>query len=133
MTIETRYGLGDLVYGVTHRYGKTWKPCEFCGASGGIEGADGSARDCPECYGDKGTNEWGPRQWFVDDMPMTVGQVRTTHTQGRFFKIEREEEYMLAETGVGSGRVWKVENLFWSYGDAEDACAERNAVEEVPA
>lgn len=119
-TITTQFAPGDEVHGIRSQQVKVWTPCAFCASSGHVSGANGHTRSCPECYGGTGRDEWLPEAWrYVGRM--TVGQVRVEVDAGHV-----DERYMLVETGVGSGTLWKVADLFRSVRSAKGECKRRN-------
>lgn len=134
MRIDTKYDLGATVYVIANAQAKAWEPCDFCGESGRIVGANDEGRSCPECYGRRGRDVWLPTAWRSYGA-RTVGQVRVQIIDSPgcagadLFKPQktRDEEYMLVETGIGSGTVWKVEQLFATAEDAAAACEALNA------
>jgi len=122
MRLNTKFDLNAHVVAIRSQQKEYWARCEFCDAKGEITGVSGKIRPCPECGGRAGRKEWEPQAWRVVGT-MTVGQVRFAVTQ-----LTLAEEYMLVETGIGSGQVWKARDLFATVAEAEAACAERNAV-----
>lgn len=118
----SKFDVGDTVHAIKNEHAMTWVPCSFCGSTGGIVGASGKRRNCPECYGRAGSEEWLPKEWRARE-PMTVGQVRL-EIEAR----KTDERYMLRETGVGTGTLWSAEDLFATEDEAKAACADRNGV-----
>lgn len=126
MTLETEFDLGQYVYAIAKLNVRTWIPCSFCSETGYITGADEKRRICPECYGRHGENQWLPEAWQVrnDELPLTVGRAEVKVTDR-----EREERYMMVETGVGTGSVYDSDNLFASLREAKAACKKRNTAD----
>jgi hypothetical protein len=123
MRLDTKFDLGSAVVGIRSQQKEYWARCEFCDATSEVTGANGESRRCPECHGRKGRKAWEPEAWRVVGT-MTVGQVRVVVTAWPGDALA--EEYMLVETGVGSGQVWQAADLFATLAEAEAACAERN-------
>lgn len=133
MIFKTKFDLGDAVWCIGFGTRSDWVPCAFCNGKGRITGHDGSNSNCPECYGRKGRDENHTTQWKLNHQcPATVGQIRVMEQAagGRYF-AEKEERYMLWETGVGSGTVHKADCLFASKEEAIDECHRRNTEMET--
>jgi len=85
--------------------------------------------------------DWPSKITSVSRM-MTIGQVRVeiTNSPGREgeemfdnYKPQHKyaEEYMCVETGIGSGTLYKVEDLFATKKEAESEAKRRNDLLEV--
>jgi len=144
MTITTKYGNGDTVYAIRRECRNEKVTCGFCGGRGKITGADCTVVQCPDCYG-RGTQTRALPTKYYPIGPMTVGRVdvRITKSQGAYSDIDadnykpqsgREEQYMLDQTGVGSGSVWLVDTLFPTLEEAQADADAQNAkgLEAVP-
>lgn len=140
MRLDTKFDLGQRVVAIERRSERVLVPCGFCSDSGRVTGADGTSRTCPKCFG-ASRYEHLPQAWTVVGV-MTVGQVRVEVTDslgtddGEVFdnfapQGGREDQYMLVETGIGSGRLWDEADVFATADEAKSACDERNAT--VPA
>ena len=76
-------------------------------------------------------------KWGIFSVPLTIGKVTKSiidspGTEKTIFCNYRpqkgeEESYMCAETGIGTGQIYKAENLFSSKKFAEKRCKELNA------
>jgi len=140
MKIETKYSCGDKVYTISSKQEKRAVSCGFCGGKKRIEGKDGEKRVCPECYG-RTQYEYEPRKYMVDVPMCTVGQVRFEYTKSKGIEGEvmfdnykaqekTAEEYMLVETGVGSGTLWKANLLHSTKDEAQMECDNLNEPKE---
>jgi hypothetical protein len=137
MNIETKFQFNDRVYFIHQAWRQYWEPCGFCGSKGYVFGANQKERDCPECYGRKGFQRQGEFEWLVDG-PYTIGQVRveitgededspdTGFSNYGPRKYCRKEEYMMKETGIGSGSIYDGYRCFASREEAQAACDTRN-------
>ena len=144
-TFTTRFALGARVWIVTGTSGQPIKlPCRFCRGAGHfrVEGAAGATgfADCPECRRRSGAGMDGvpsvvavahPPQWKASG-PLTVGQielrVQADDPDPDDYHVKREprdERYMVEETGVGSGSVYEVADLFASQEEAEEEAERR--------
>lgn len=121
MRIDTKFENGDTVF---HAYvGDGYKsiPCDECSEAGWLK-VEGKTYKiaCRVCNGrgSLATYEPMPRATM-----MMIGQVRISITESpgkpgyspssNFGpQREREESYMCVETGIGSGTIYRVEDLF---------------------
>lgn len=137
MKVETKYSCGDKVYCIESRQEAKSITCAFCDGKGRIVGANDESRTCPECYG-RPQQEYLPLKYMVGSDMLTVGLVRfeCRKSAGLIgeemwdnYKPQESviEEYMLVETGIGSGRVWKQGLLFSSKIEAQSECDALNA------
>jgi len=136
MLIKTKYSNGDTVYLISKRFEQIITDCGFCNGTGRITGADGQTDTCPKCYGRRIIISSRPMKWLYDKR-LTIGrvEVKIVDSQGLDgettfdnYKAQqsREEKYMAIETGIGTGSVWSVENLFSTQEEAQAECDERN-------
>ena len=98
-------------------------------------GADESYISCPKCVGRGTTLEFSPIAWHIEEK-FTIGRVEVIATLSKGqedtifdnYKPQKkyEEIYMCEETGIGSGRTYRVENLFATREEAEKECQRRN-------
>ena len=138
MRIDTKFEVDQQVCKIRNRREEKWIPCAFCKGTGGVVGADGTRGNCPKCYGAKGCAEFLPTKWQIDEV-LTVGEVRV-EVRGEHKSIEdsrcsnygsqsakRVEAYMCRETGIGTGTLHSVEDLFATEEEAQAECDRRNA------
>ncbi len=120
----SRYGVGDVVYGLSISPHKYWQLCHVCHGTSRVyvAGHPELHTYCPF----KGCS--GGKVW-LEDMgsyyeirELTIGQVRVVVGYGA------QVTYMCEETGVGSGQVWHEEKLYPSYTEAEASAREQGAV-----
>ena len=131
-TITTRFSLGDQVWSIGPNAEEIKLPCRCCRGRAWLEakGADGESHSvpCPEC-GQSATVRLGSwPEWRVE-RSLRIGLIRVQvadHTgtdngeRGDNMNPARaervggrdEERYMCWETGVGSGSLHRVEDLF---------------------
>ena len=85
---------------------------------------------------------WGVQKQYTTDSwivigPLTIGQVRVEVTDSNGIegeetfsnymdRHERKEQYMCAETGIGSGTLHQEADLFSKKAEAEKAAKKRN-------
>lgn len=141
--MTTRFNLGERVWKIEPDTETINLPCRACRGRGFLDatGANGEARSvkCPDCYSNGGATStvrlgsWP--QWRVRSELLTIGMIqlrvidRSGADNGEPFDNtnpakaarmnEDEENYMCWETGVGSGSVHHVEDLFGSREDAQ--------------
>jgi hypothetical protein len=125
MKIETKFDLGQAVWLVKRFPKRTTTPCPGCNGLGNVLLADGTFGRCPKCYGNKTKVETAPADWHVRG-PMTIGNVRVSLFQVRDDNEHEDERmYMCRETGVGSGTLWREQDLFKTRQEAGDEASER--------
>ena len=141
MNLTTKFSLNEKVWLIRRDMKKEFRPCEFCNGTGKIT-CNGIDRQCPECYGRKGSMVNIALQWQVVD-ELTIGQICCKVTSlkktGMFDNIgeydpsnlETEITYMAYETGVGSGNVYRERDLFIEKDEAQKLCDELNAKENI--
>ena len=117
------------------------RPCEACYAKGRIRLGNGKHVQCPDCYGAKVIATAGKLQWRVTKEVRTVGKITASVINivpdGCFSNVGHYEEgydvsnveYMMYETGVGSGTCFKETDLFKTEIAAQAECDLRNAKE----
>lgn len=120
MRIQTKYGLGDQVVNIWPKAGFKTLPCPQC-AGTPPRFADGKPAYCHHCRG-VGELRKEVRQEWVVVRHLTIGMVRAEREMGK----ATETSYMALETGVGSGQIYREDNLFPTVADAEAECAKRN-------
>lgn len=125
MKLQSTYSLGEHVYYITSSRWPKNVMCNACAGFGTIELKDSSSIICPRCYGRGLITETWIDEYRVRDTPLTVGQVRI-----EISVTEYKEEYMMEETGVGSGSIYDVTDLFPSKVEAELECKRRNTAND---
>ena len=123
MRIETRYSIGDIVWGLTVSRAAKTNPCGLCSATGSVGIADTDrTTTCPDCHG-RGRLRPTEQELHGHIQRLTIGQVNTRNEAERV-----ERTYMAEETGVGSGRVWNEANLYPAVDDAKHGCTAAGAI-----
>jgi DnaJ-class molecular chaperone len=128
MKIETKFNLGDVVYGISKRTQQVKHTCGACNGLGKVE-LNGKSFTCPECWGRGHTETTEPMAWRIDTdlFPSKVGRVQATEYAKKYLKNhDRGTTYMVESTGIGSGSIWREESLFSSLEEAQAACDAQN-------
>lgn len=114
---ESKYDLGDEVFGIRNKRKQVNTICIDCEGTGEFTLKSGRTQCCHGCH--RGyIITWESTRWAFDTIG-TVGDIRIEHRSGR----EPELKYMLTDTGCG--QVWNEEDLCRE--DEVDAvCASRN-------
>ena len=118
MNLRSSFDLGQNVYLIIQDRVTEPLICDLC-HSEPLLLADGREIKCPQCGGYPGVKYLG-REWRIDGM-LAIGQIRFEVTTSDF-----KEQYMCYETGVGSGTVYNVGDLFATENEARIECAGRN-------
>lgn len=125
MIVHTKYSIGDQVYVAHAVYGTRRETCVDCDGKGEFQ-VNGKPFTliCPVCCGAwdekrgwREIHEWQPKVELL-----TVGQVRVQRGGD-----DDRTEYMCLETGVGSGSIWKEDDLLPSRDLAETRAAQKVA------
>lgn len=137
MIIETKYSVGDKVWGYEVTYETVRRTCPDCDGAKvlRIEGKELDLR-CPTCsygYESRGFVD-DQREWRARPTVRTIGQVQVVHTGPSWGREDDGDErqavqvpatteikYMCRETGVGSGTVHDERRLFWTIEEAQAA------------
>lgn len=145
MKLESKFDFGQKVWALSTDRVRTTPPCGFCGGEQWVTGLNAERHLCPECRGD------GHEVVFVDRgttviVAGTIGQIMIKEvrspggnpgcSEADMMGIEfdnykaqasHKEEYMMVETGIGSGTCWHGEKLYASEDEAQAAADAANA------
>lgn len=131
MKYETKFSLGDFVWGVSDQEFYRIVRCAVCKNTGKLE-IGGESLICPKCNGQSTHRQYAGRKFYISMFRARVGQVRIEDTEDGHYRREDEPnpkfEYMADSTGIGSGQIWKQDRLFESEADAQNFCATKNGV-----
>lgn len=120
MEIRSHYNLGDPVWLINLVRVERFEECPSC-KQGQVPLPDGRSLKCPRCDGKGAIAECSVGRWRVK-RKLTVGQIRIEIAG----KLDDREQYMCQETGVGSGSVYNVSDLYSSEALAQAECDKRN-------
>ncbi len=107
MEIRSHFNLGDKAWNIYSTREELYEPCPSC-TGGTVNLKDGQSLKCPRCAGKGLIVERYAHRWKVGSK-YTIGQIR--------FEIgsdEAIEQYMCNETGVGSGTLHPISQLYKS-------------------
>lgn len=137
MKLESKYEIGDAVYGASYESVTLHEPCPDCNGTmlwtaTSPNGLTLSV-DCPTCWGAWGsTGKIGKHTVLPVARPLTIGRVTY---ESDFSPDGRADQmtfkYMCVETGVGSGQVYRESELYDNHDDA--MVAARLKADEVKA
>lgn len=126
-TIETKYGIGDVVFHATTETAKMRRDCPDCLGSKkwAVTSPAGGQYSiaCPRCA----TSYMSDRdlsleyaQFTASARKLTIGSIRhDTHNHGDGAKTE----YMCSETGIGNGSIYREDDLFATEAEARAVAA----------
>lgn len=118
--IETRYSVGDVVYGLRLITARRRPTCPLCEGKGRVALAAVPERlaTCPDCHGrlyDQDDSHMAEQQ-RATVYRLTVGEVRWSSAAGA--------TYMAEETGIGTGQLWPEDRLHPTADEALAACSD---------
>lgn len=128
MKYESKFSIGDTVWMTDDRVFHQIIRCAACVNTGKVKiGAEEFI--CPKCSGRCAHEQYAGRKFYIYGQT-TVGQVRVCDEPGRYNQDEPNPkyEYMLHDTGIGSGQIWKQESLFATKEEAQAFCDGRNGI-----
>jgi predicted RNA-binding Zn-ribbon protein involved in translation (DUF1610 family) len=98
--------------------------CDLCDSTGFVivKGKD-VEYICPQCFGDKQYKKLGKEMTICKTGK--IGKICVEQYDSQY-KNTSGTKYMIDKTGVGSGTVWREEELFASEEEAQRACDEFN-------
>lgn len=127
------FGLGQKVFIISRDSEKVWVECESCDGIGSTEIYYKDNRInmvCSKCYGKKGEREYRMKKWNMqkDECASRIGLL---YTIGRIMLDHCSEDgiewkAMCKETGIGSGTIYNMKDMFYSKEDALNECKIRN-------
>lgn len=127
MIILTKFSIGDSVWIVCKHRGKKFVTCPICKGTGEIL-IQGKDYTCPECYGNKGYDEYTKLDQHFVDYSGVVGEITVRiHNHEKDNKIQ----YMIDSTGIGSGSLWDEKQVFGSQEEALAYCNMKNLGDEL--
>jgi hypothetical protein len=126
-----KFNLGDTAYHIKLAGAETSIPCKACSGKGEVMLEDGDSYNCPVCFGNGFKISWLPREWRVSNA-LTIGYIKImvasknhiTHSYSSHKAYE--EEYMCVQTGIFTGNVYKMDDLFYTKAEAQLECNRRN-------
>ena len=123
--LKAKFKVGQKVYAVTRQSDTRMKhvECDVCNSTGWvkIECKDGRFT-CPECHGRMTTEDYGFK-YIIAYRNAEIGRVEILEYSPKYKGMYKSEvKYMLEQTGVGSGQVWKEERLFATEEEAKEFC-----------
>jgi hypothetical protein len=129
MVIETKFKLGQKVFGINKCGENKYAKCKACNGAGGVYVND-SYFECTSCYGRGSNFKWIPEEWKVTVNGSKIGRIDTEFYHPKE-KRENKITYMLYETGVGSGTLWDESQIFATFKEAAKECERKNVEEKL--
>jgi len=124
MKIETKYSNGDLVWYIGTDACERLMACKTCEDKKEIE-IKGEFFRCPSCVTDRRNNRWAYRSYVRGSS--IIGKVIFSHEYKYHDPDVIEIQYMLEDTGIGSGTLWYENKLFSTKEEAQAWCDKFNS------
>ena len=123
--LEAKFKVGQRVFAVSNKSDsrQVHIKCDVCNSTGKVkvEGRD-EEYVCPACHGRTETEHYGYKYVIAYD-GATIGKVEIQEYAPKYKRRYKSEvRYMLEETGVGSGTLWREDRLFGTYEEAKGFC-----------
>jgi predicted RNA-binding Zn-ribbon protein involved in translation (DUF1610 family) len=125
MELTTKFNLGQEVWAITSSSATRIVHCETCKREGVVT-IGGEQFTCPKCGGTSKHPRHIGQRWYVSEHS-TIGKVEVERYSRPDQIHEDKVSYMIEETGIGSGLIWKEDRLFATEREALEACAALNA------
>lgn len=129
MEIKTKFNLGQRVWRVEDLYTRTTGVCKVCNDTK-VVNIKGQDFVCPNCANNNHVKHFH-RKYVSNDA--CIGNVRVElyeHNGNETYRESRDRkdvyQYMLYDTGIGSGSLWDEEKLFASKEEAQTYCDQVN-------
>lgn len=121
--LEAKFKINQKVYAVSSKSvsKREHVKCDVCNSTGKVK-ITGRDDDyvCPVCRGQMETTYDG-FEYIISYPGASIGKVQTEEYAARY-NCESRVTYMLKETGVGSGTVWREDRLFATEEEAKEFC-----------
>ena len=117
-----KFKVGQKVYAISHKSDKkiVHRKCNICNSTGKVE-IQGKSFICPDCHGLTDIEHCGYK-YVIDYFKVKIGKIMTEEYASKYKKYESRVTYMLDETGVGSGLIWREDRLFSTEKEANNFC-----------
>ncbi len=132
-TYTTAYSVGEKVWLVRHSNFQQIIKCQPCANTGKID-IGGETFVCPKCSGRASHPTYAGVKYYID-CESRVGKVTVEDCPENHSAWESDRgkpnprnQYMVEDTGVGSGQVWDEEDLFPTKEAAQIFCDQRNGL-----
>lgn len=122
MKIETKYNLGEELWGASNTREVIYGDCPDCEKVAGVLLSDGSSIECPTCdiWG-RGRLRVGYEDTYKVEFIGNVGKISTEHK-----KYTQDIRYMCVKTGINSGTLWPEEKVARSEAECQEICDRLN-------
>lgn len=123
--LEAKFKVGQRVFAVSNKSDsrQVHVKCDVCNSTGKVK-VEGREEEyvCPACHGRTETEHYGYK-YVISYDGATIGKVEIQEYAPKYkSRYKSEVRYMLEETGVGSGMVWREDRLFGTYDEAKEFC-----------
>ena len=123
--LEAKFKVGQQVYAVSNKSDsrQIHVKCDVCNSTGKVK-VEGRTEEyvCPACYGRTETEHHGC-MYAISYCEATIGKIEIEEYAPEYKnRYKSQVRYMLEETGVGSGSLWREDRLFATYDEAKEFC-----------
>lgn len=121
--LKAKFKINQKVYAVSSKSvsKREHVECDVCNSTGRVK-INGRDNDyvCPVCRGETKTVYDG-FEYVISYYEASIGKVQIEEYAARY-DYESRVTYMLKETGVGSGTIWREDRLFATEEEAKEFC-----------
>lgn len=123
--LNPKFKVGQRVYAVSNKSDsrQIHVKCDVCNSTGKVK-IEGRKEEytCPSCHGRTETEHYGYK-YVISYDGATIGKVEIQEYAPKYKNTYKSEvRYMLEETGVGGGMLWREERLFATHEEAKEFC-----------
>ena len=120
-----KYEIGQKVFAVssTCNTEEVHTECDVCNSTGKVRivGKEGEY-ECPVCRGAMELKRYGYK-YVIAYSRATIGKIQTEEYSKKYRSYKSRITYMLQESGVGGGCIWREDRLFATEAEAIEFCS----------
>lgn len=124
MTYTTKFDMGQTVWIVSRAEHRRIVKCLTCESVGKIH-IGGEEFVCPKCCGASSYPQYAGSKAYIAHTGV-IGKISVEHEPSAYDGKQMDISYMIDVTGIGSGTVWREENVFPTREAAQQHCDSAN-------